>query len=214
MTLPIAPAPLFGAGVDLLYLSNATIPYNPPTSRGTWDDNAPVTTSKMAIVPAGASTFIDQGEGGLQGTQHTTMIIKFGTSALQANVTISGTLSFCLAMGYVNSIGSEEARMHIFVTQGSTDTVRGTILTNFNYADITSTYRGVYGNVGLVTVNALAGDHIIFELGCRFSSGSGDTTIREYYGNTGSVLLGDEDTNVTTRPAWFRFLNTDLPLIS
>ena len=211
--LPVAP-PFFGGGVNTLFFANAGSPYTPAVLRGTWDRFS-ITERKLAITPVGASSTHNHAESGPNDQVHNDCIARYVTSALQSNITVSGNIKFCIGAQNLSNPGGYNLRSHIWVTTGATDTVRGTLLSNWQGStEIPATGQGLEQTLAISTVNALAGDYICWEFGWHFSNESGTETLTHWYGNTGVTLLGAGDTNVTTRPAWVLFQNVLLPLAS
>lgn len=212
MTLPLVPPPLFGSKTSLLFFQDAAPVYFPPTDRGGWT-NSPDIQKKLGIAPAGASAVFNRTEAG-GSSSHTDLMFKWVTNPLLEPVTISGNFSLCVGAGGTET--NAGLRIYIYVTQGSADVVRGTLLTATNWSELPggSTYEGIEKtNIAFTgSVNALAGDHVVMEMGITFTNSAGVDTNSIYYGNTGPILLTDGDNNVTTRLGWFRFLNSELAL--
>lgn len=217
MTLPLVPAPMFGGGTNILYLGNAAIPYSPASIRVTWTNPtvaSPITT-KLCVVPTGANALKSWTESVPdRGTFHTDRLFRAGSAALLSNVTISGTLDFCLA-AWGTDINSK-IYFSLFVTAGATDTLRGTLLSNWlDSANLGTTAQGeLRTGLSLSSVAAQAGDYLIWEWGVRFSDSSGGDTENTRYGGTDAVPLGGGDTNVTTRSGWIKFNSISLDVAS
>lgn len=214
MTLPIVPPPLWGGGVNLLYFANASPPFTPNASNGAWDWGFAFRNFErgMKIVPTGAYTSGVQTEANPNDTAKTMLSGIFISSPLLQSVQIFGNLALCLALR--DDGVNMGHRMSIYVTQGATMTVRGVLVgtNNFFTGAIGLTAQGYLTTLGMGSVNAQAGDHIVFELGWNFVGESGTQTGTIHYGGTGTTLLGNGDTDVANHPSWARFENTPLPL--
>lgn len=201
-----------GAGVlyySILYFGNDTIPYNPATLRGTWDFTA-FTTGALTFAPTGASVTNTQANN-TSGVNKGAINFKLVSRPLEG-CTISGTLNLVVGASESNLGANAYNKVHLFVTAGNTDTVRGTLLSNS--VDVTSEFSASAAGVGrtglaLSSVTALRGDRLCLELGTNFNdSTSFSTTL--YSGTTGTTLLSSGDTNVTTRPGYIQF-SSSLP---
>lgn len=125
---------MFGGGVNILFVGNAAIPYDPTTTRGTWT-NATLATpikTKLCIVPTGASALKSWTEHVSNvGSAHSDRLGRFCSAALLSPVTISGSIDFCIG-SWVDDLNNN-LRMSIFVTTGATDALRGMLLTDYTW---------------------------------------------------------------------------------
>lgn len=154
-----------------LYLANASPSYTPAGLKGTWAASSSL--NKALGDKAGSKTYsqTDAGVGGA--IAH----LRAVSAPLPYARTISGTLSYADAIFRTDG----NARMHVWVTQGDTSNVRGTLLSNHTGAACGSTVIGETG-VSITSVAALAGDHIVVEIGSTSTSTAAGTA---YYGGTG-----------------------------
>src|SRR6185437_8428856 len=145
------------------YLNDAGATYSPAVAKGAWDD----TTNQPDIgdaseAPNGAYTTLGRAE-----TQTTNnwdaLLSTFVTPALANNVSfstndvITGVLSVLESSASMNAV----THIHIWVTTGATDTVRGTLLNDhIGSTEWPTTTAGQ--NIGTLNiannVSALAGD--------------------------------------------------------
>jgi hypothetical protein len=133
---------------------------------------------------------------------------------LDANHTFGGTLDLCLAALESNAAADFFYHIHAWVTQGSTHSVRGTLLTDYVESagadewPTTATGQQLAAPQSLSTVNALAGDRIVIEIGYRATNNvTTSRTGRVYIGGTSGTDLTDGDTD-TSHPGWVEFSDT------
>lgn len=196
-----------------LYLTTTAIPYNPSTLRGSWDATASPSTGKLEAVPAGANTTITKTETSST-NNYDILFGKWVSDALLEAVTIAGTLNLCLRVSEGNADANAFYHLHIFVTQGDTDNVRGTLLSDYiGSGEFPTTAQGLaITGISLSSVNAQAGDRIVIEVGAQLQNTH--TTSRNIviaYGGTNTVDLTNANTT-TGRPKWIEF-STELPIV-
>lgn len=192
-----------------LYFSNDTIPYDPNTERGAWDAGAGDYTGIKLGVKAGSNT--TKGRAEVSTTNNFDMLlIKAVSDGLPADIEISGTLEWVI--GAVESAAGANSHIHIhaFVTQGDSDSLRGTLLSNHIDAtelQIAGSAQGESsGAQAISNVSALAGDRIVVEIGVQHQNTSSSSFASTfYYGGTDSTDLTEGSANVTTEPGWIEF---------
>jgi hypothetical protein len=194
--------------VGRFYLQNDVPGYNPPTIRGGWNNVSGNISKKMAKTKYGSITYHDRSENYTQ--QNTCLNAKFITDGLPYAKTISGSLNYCLGMNESSSNAHFYPQIHIFVTVGDTDVVRGTLLSQSRGGSelITGSSSGIaVSNLTLSSVNASAGDRIVIEVGF-FASNTSSTnyTSSLYYGGTNGTDL-TANASITTYTGWFEFSN-------
>lgn len=190
--------------VTRLYLSNAAAGYDPATERGSWTTTTGYTSRKLGAKSGAAAT-----KAGSRTTTGSTLLLKYVTDGLPANVTISGTMQIMIGAD-LNTTGflATYGRIYAFVTQGDSDNVRGTLLTGTNFPNVVQATPQGYnsGAIALTNVDAQTGDRIVIELGGQYTmGGSASVTLTYNYGNTGATDLTEGSTNVTTEPGWIEF---------
>ena len=187
------------------YFQNAAADYDPATERGAWDATAGYTGIKLATTKAGSATSASQSDS-VNTANWDMLVLKAVGDAFTQGGSISGNINWCL--GVAESVASMDAvyHVHIFITAGDSDTVRGTVLTDSiqgtEWTLTTLTGKAISG-VAASTVNFLAGDRIVVEMGVR-DQGNVVTlaTGTIEYGGTGGTDLTDGSTDVTNRPGW------------
>jgi hypothetical protein len=196
--------------VTRLYLQNQAADYTPPTIRGAWDDLSSSAASRLGRVPSGASASDAIAEVSID-TAYDVLLRRFVSDPLASDVAFSTSdvVSWCI--GILESSGSLNAisHLHVFVTQGDSDNVRGTLLSDYaGGVEWPTAARGrLYANVPVVNdVGALTGDRLVVEVGYRANNSSTISyTGTLYRGGTGSPDLTDASPNVTTEPGWIEF---------
>jgi hypothetical protein len=193
-------------GTTRFYLQNAAAGYDPATERGAWDDATQYNAIKLAKTKSGASTSNKPNESTTT-TNWDVLAVKAVTDALPANKTISGTLSWCLRIREGNTAGvNAYYHVHAFVTTGDSDTVRGTLLSDYiGSVEWGTTAAGMAVSAqALTSVNAQAGDRVVIEVGYRaVNNESVSLWGQVYYGGTSATDLTDGVT--TDYPGWFEF---------
>jgi hypothetical protein len=190
-----------------VYISNAASSFTPTTVRGDWTDATSFVTGRLGVKTNAAATKTRA----VVSSTDKTLLYRGVSLPLGTSGTIPATATVSWAFGVLAPAGvTMVTHVHIFVTQGTTDTLRGTLLTNTDGATswtTTATGRGEVGKT-LSSLAVTAGDCIVVEIGYKVSAGtSGNATIN--YGNTGSTDLTDGSVNVTTEPGWVEFKGFD-----
>lgn len=190
-----------------LYFCNATAGYDPATERGAWDTTSIYVPIKLSSVPGGAAATLANTEANAT-NNYDMMSLKAVSDPLPADIAIAGTVSWII--GSLESSTSQNAfrHIHIYVTTGDSDTLRGTLLTDsIGSTEFPTTAAGEGETaVALSSVTAYKGDRIVVEVGVRnVNTSTTSFTATTHYGNTGTLELTSGDTNVTTRPGWIYF---------
>jgi hypothetical protein len=195
------------------YLNDAAAAYTPAVAKGAWND----TTNQPDIgdaseLPNGAYTTLGVAETNSSPTWNV-LLATFVTPALANNVNFSTNDVVTGVLSVLESSISalDVTHLHIWVTTGNSDVVRGTLLNDFVSSTRwpTTTAGQNFGTQHLSNnVNALAGDHIVIEIGYQAQN----TSVTSFTGtlgfgtnNTAGSDLTDGDTAVTTDPSWIEF---------
>lgn len=182
-----------------LYPSAVGVAYTPATLRGAWDK----TTGHIVC---GMNTAKDlSGLGGplsigiaetVNTTDYDVLLLRCVSAALAANCSFAGTLNVMLGVQESATDSDMAYYLHVFVTQGDTDTVRGTLLANYadpntNEWGTTALGKALTAAQSLSAVAALTGDRIVVEIGYRSRNTTTSTrTGTIWYGGNGSDLTG------------------------
>ena len=198
------------SGVGRYYIQNAAAGYDPATERGAWDNTASHIVKKLSKTKAGSVDLVSVAEA-VATSDYDVLLLKAVTDALPGDKAISGTLSFCLAVVESSGNANDYYHVHVFVTQGDSDNVRGTLLSNnISASEWPTTVAGLeVSGLALSSVNALAGDRVVIEIGYRASNTlTSSYTGTIVYGGTGATDLTNGATDYN-KPGWFEF-STDL----
>lgn len=197
------------------YLGNSAAPYSPATFKGAWDASAGTVDKRLTNKPYGAAATIGIAETNATANWDV-MLARFVSDPLGIDYqfTASDTVEWVIGVKESNIAQDGFSHIHIYVTQGDSNNVRGTLLADdIGTTEWTTTATGDGdGAVALAgTVNAIAGDRIVIEIGYRSVEASATSrTGTINYGNTGTTDLTDGSTSVTTQPGWFQFITATM----
>ena len=170
-----------------LYLTNDSAPYSPATLRGAWDATGAAVTKLIDPAKEAGS---DQGAR-VTGTESSTtnnydILLYRGVSPPLAAQTISGTLNVCTGVSESGLGANAYYHVHAYVTQGDSDTPRGTILTDFidgtEWPADGSTTANAYELDAAQSLSSLAvsaGDRLVVEIGVQMQNVAG-TSVSGY----------------------------------
>lgn len=181
-----------------LYLSRSGLDYAPPTTRGTWSKTSGFSIVGMDAIkdhPSLGEVVSSSNFEGSSAVGYTTLVMKAVSAPLAADHTFGGTLDVMLAV--MESIASADFAyfVHAFVTQGDSDLLRGTLLSNYgenltNEWPTTAAGRAFIAPQTLTPVSALEGDRIVAEIGfISFNTTLLNRTGTIYHGGGGSDLV-------------------------
>lgn len=189
------------------YFQNAVAPYDPPTARGAWD-TATYVGIKVDAAKAGAAATASASNT-VNTLNYDQLILKAVSPAFASDGVIKGLINFCLGVHEFGATNDAAFHVHIFITAGDSDTVRGTVLTDAilgtEWALTTNTGKAI-SNVAATEVPFSAGDRVVIELGARDQNNVISNAIYTVtYGGTGGTDLTDGSTNTTNEPGWIEF---------
>lgn len=203
-----------------LYLTNAAAPYTPATLRGAWDDTAAGVTRALDTTTAGGGAITSVARAETNASTTWDVLLYRGVSGPLAAQTISGTVDVVVGVSESNAAADFFWHLHIYCTQGDSDTPRGTLLTDYventtNEWPTTAVGVGLQSAQTLTSVAISDGDRLVAELG--YIARNNSTTSR-----TGTLRYGTlhPDTlapvadlsvgssNVTTLAGFLTFSNT------
>jgi hypothetical protein len=155
-----------------LYLHNVDPGYTPATKRGAWDLSTAATIMRMDTSKFSGGIIASVGivETSSSGT-YDVLFARFVSGPLGAQ-TVAGTVNVIISVMESNALADFFWHLHIYVTTGDSDTVRGTLLTD--YVESTTNEWGAASTTsGLAlqsaqTLSSLAvsqGDRIVAEVG-------------------------------------------------
>lgn len=194
--------------VHRLYLANAAAGYTPATVRGGWDNAAATLVRDLGLAPAGAAATAGVAETAA-GTGHATLLGRWVSAAAIRAGTMAGSMSWCAGVLQSDAAADLWLRLHVYVTEGDTDVVRGVLHSEvIHHAEMVSGAAAgqAGGDWNLDAVPVEIGDRIVVELG--FEAGNAVTTSYTGTVNYGGTAAGDltrGSTSVTTEPGWVAF---------
>lgn len=199
-----------------LYLTNAASSYNPGTTKGAWDDTAGMVGSKLlGLTKTGTQTSNTVVESSTT-NNYDVAIYQFVSEPMEADQTIDGTIDYVVGCLENNPAANDFTHLHIWVTEGNSSTVRGTLLTDHIGATEWVSAAGGQGRgataVSLSSVAAQTGDRIVVEVGYRAvntsATGYSGTV---YIGGTPNDLAINQVVTSSLNSGWIQF-NTNLPV--
>lgn len=190
-----------------LYSQDAAPTFS-PTLAGTWNDTTNAADQGgLFNTPSGASSSLAVAEA--TATNPWDVLLAGFNGAISAQ-TVFGTVKWVLPVQMSNAAASFFTKIHIWISIGSTNAVRGTLLNNYVGAAWGATAQGLAeGPINLNPVVASLNDCIVVEIGYR-KTGTVATsrTGTLWFGSSASSPdLSSGDTNVTGHPGWIEFSN-------
>lgn len=180
-----------------LYPSASGVKTTLATIRGAWEK-----TAGHAVCGMGAKDL--SGLGGplsigvaetVATADYDVLLLRCVSAPLAADHAFSGTLDLVMGVQEASSSDADMAfYLHVFVTQGDTDNLRGTLLANYadpntNEWGTTALGKSLSAVATLTAVSALAGDRIVVEIGYRArNTTTSSRTGTIWYGGSGSDL--------------------------
>lgn len=182
-----------------LYLSNNSAGYVPTTVRGGWEQSAGHVARGMHTAQdpavAGGPSLIALSESSAS-ANFDVLLIRAVSAPLATNWTFAGTLNLMMAVAESLNDADFAYYLHVYVTQGNSDTPRGNLLTNYadpmanEWIQTTPVGKALNAAQALTSVAALAGDRIVAEIGYRaYNTITGSRIGTLYYGGSGSDLV-------------------------
>lgn len=155
------------------YLNDATAPYTPTTYKGAWDDTVVAITRQLAVdkLVGGANAANQRSEN--TATVDFDVLLFRGVTGPLAAQTITGSLDVMLGVAENSASADLVYHIHAYVTQGNSDTVRGTLVADYVETTGNEWPVGTVLGKGLATaqtvfnVAASLGDRIVVEIGYR-----------------------------------------------
>lgn len=155
-----------------LYLTNDTAPFDPAATKGAW------TATTGAVVRKVDSQKNDLGAATTTvavadtvTTNPNKRLLYQGISGPLAAQTISGTINLVIPILESSASANMNWGLHVWVTQGDSNTVRGTLLTDYSEAagtnewPTTATATALNAAQTMTNVICSAGDRIVVEIG-------------------------------------------------
>lgn len=180
-----------------LYISGTSAGYTPATIRGAWEKTADHVVRGMHTLQDPASIggpFSIASAETIATTDYDNLLVRAVSAPLAADHTFGGTLDVLLGVQESGTDADMAFYLHAFVTQGNTDSLRGTLLGNYadpntNEWGTTAASKALSAAQTLSAVSALAGDRIVVEVGYRARNTTASSrTGTLWYGGNGSDL--------------------------
>lgn len=202
-----------------LYFVNATAPYRPATWKGSWNANPSSSLFDKTLDPIkwalnGSSTRSQTFNTG--GVPYTVGVVRCVSRKLAAQ-TIDGTVNICMLVNEGAAAANAYYRLHLYVTQGDSDLVRGTLLTYSDAATGTefptsAAGKAFSGAQALTPVVVQEGDRLVAEIGVASSAAAGSNSVSVrvgVWGFTGApyadMVVGDTS---SSRAGYLEFSDT------
>lgn len=180
-----------------LYPSASGAAFTPATIRGAWEKTTGHAICGMHtakdLAGLGGPLSIANPETSAT-ADYDVLLLRSVSAPLAADHNFSGTLNLVMGVQESTTAADMAYYIHVFVTQGDTDNLRGTLLAN--YADLdtnewgaTALGKALSATATLSAVSALAGDRIVVEIGYRSRNTTATSrTATIWYGGSGSDL--------------------------
>lgn len=183
-----------------LYLTTQAAGYTPATIRGAWDKTSGAVTKMLDVVKntGGEITTVTSAETDTSTTYD--VLLYRGVSGPLGAQTIGGNLDVMLGVIESNAAADFNWHIHVYVTQGDSDTPRGDLVADYTEAAGTNEFGTAAATNGLVLNAAQAlnlavsdGDRIAVEIGyiARNSSATSYTGTLNYGTLTSGVAADD-----------------------
>lgn len=206
-------------GVQKLYLSANTAPFTPTNFRGNWNDTAGAVTRRLDSVKVTGGTGATVSRAETSATNPYRVCLYRGVSGpLAAHTFAADSLDAIVGVSVTNTSSEIGWHAHAYITAGDTDTVRGTVLSDYeeaiNVKDWTSNSqtKTFFAPQTTTSVVCSAGDRLVVELGytARNSVTTSYSGLLDYgtIGSTGDELADQADNGPTgsaTRASFISF---------
>lgn len=185
------------------YITRTTPDYTPTTYRGTWDAGA---SQSFVMAPTMSGTVTNEQSINMPAVaDYDYRRMRLVSEPLGGGVVFSGTVSGVIGMTESNADLNAKMHLHIFVTQGATDSLRGTILEDYIDAEELSASSASAGQAFSATmseVTAYEGDLIVVEIGMRGSAATTGYYFTIYTGGTSTEMVNG---GAYTQTGWIEF---------
>lgn len=154
------------------YLHDEAPAYSPASFRGAWDDTAGAVTKLLDTVAGGYDDVITSvARAEADAADEYDVLLFRGVSGPLAAQNISGTVNLIVGVQESSTSMNAHFHVHIYVTQGDSDTPRGTLLSDYREAAGVNEWptfaagRGLNAAQALSALDVSAGDRIVVEIG-------------------------------------------------
>lgn len=157
---------------------NSTAPgFTPTNIRGTWNNTAPMADRSLKATKGATQQLSGTVAEATLTSPFDTLLVRWVSDALSGNGVVKGTLDFCMMARENNADADFATKVHVYVTVGDSDTVRGTLLANWaepliggewtNALTVVPVGKAAVAPVAVTPVAVQAGDRIVVEMGFR-----------------------------------------------
>ena len=183
-----------------LYLTTKTAGYSPATLRGEWNQTTAVVTKMLDSGKQSDDAIVVVLSAETNVSDTFDVLLYRGVSGPLAAQTIACNIDVMLGVYESNAAANFNWHIHIFVTEGDSDTVRATLVDNYveaagtnEWGDTVTTSGKALNAVQAVDVGISAGDRLVVEIGYIARNTSATSyTGRLYYGTTvGGIQVAD-----------------------
>lgn len=163
-----------------LYLTNVAATYTPATLRGAWDDTVAVVTKSLQPSTYQGGTIAQVFRVETNAAADYDLLLYRGITGPLAAQTISGTLDVRIGAQSNTTAANIHWHIHVYVTQGDSDTPRGTLLSDFTEAlgvnewSTSAIGHALNAAASLSSLAISAGDRIVVEIGAVVREASAD----------------------------------------
>jgi hypothetical protein len=194
-----------------LWLTGSTTPYTPATAKGDWNSSVSSADIKYLSRNPGGSIGTSSVNAGSTAVDTDVILNRFVSDGMLKAGVFGATASWMIGSKATSASMGAVQHVHIWVTQGNSDTLRGTLLDNrVGTTAFTTTATGVgESGVTLAPVLVSVGDRVVFEVGYRTTSPSSSWNATINYGGTQTDDLSSGSTNVTTELGWLDLTGAD-----
>lgn len=207
------------------YLQNRAAPYTPATIRGAWDQTAGAVTKALDPQKVGGGDIASVAIAETSATDDFDVLLGRWVSGPLDAQTLSGTVDVCIGISESDAAANLNWHLHVYVTQGDSDTPRGTILSNYrdpegspgNEWPTTIAFKALASAQALTGLAVSAGDRLVVEIGsCTREAAATSRTSTLKYGTsaTAGPLDGEpvddgavDDTDVDDKAGYVDFSN-------
>lgn len=153
------------------YLTTGTAPYTPATIRGAWNDTAGAVTRRLSSQKDAGGTITTVARAETNATNPYSVLLYRGVSGPLAAQTIGGTLDVLLAPIESNAAADLCYHIYAYVTAGDSDTVRGTIVSDYlestanEFGTSATTAGRALTSAQAIALAILDGDRLVVEIG-------------------------------------------------
>lgn len=153
-----------------LYFTTATAPYTPATIRGAWDDTAGAVTKALSPIKLDGGVITTVARAETNAAANYDVLLYRGISGPLAAQTINCNFDVVLGVNESAADADFAWHIHVYVTQGDSDTPRGTLINNYvettaNEWATTNTGQALAAAQATGSLAVSAGDRIVVEIG-------------------------------------------------